>query len=85
MELKNIVMELIGPVNPVGDSAIDEERLKNLKMLCTLTNYLVAEIDNVAHENQYSHEASVKRAVRLASNFLTKTLGDRGVNHGKET
>jgi len=33
MEIIDVVRKLVGPVNPIGVSAIDQERFKNLEVL----------------------------------------------------
>lgn len=71
MTHKDIVLKLIGPISPVGESGADEERLENLKKLCDLVDGLMFEIDHVAsHKDRY--EYSVKKAGEYADNFLKK-------------
>lgn len=70
MELHEIVMKLIGPVGPIGETNADHERLDNLKQLCTLVDRLVAIIDSVI-PNKDRHEASMKEAGEYADKFLT--------------
>jgi hypothetical protein len=69
MELKEIVMRLVGAVEPVGKSRTDEVRLENLKALCALTESLVCIIDDVAM-NQSRHEHSMKVAGEYALKFF---------------
>lgn len=70
MELHDIVMKLIGPVIPIGETNTDEVRFENLKQLCKLVDTLVFEIDRVtAYMNQA--EFSMKRAGEYADKFLT--------------
>lgn len=75
MELHEIVMKLVGSVNPVGETNLDNQRFENLKVLQDLIDKLVSKIDNVACRNKNSHEFSRKRAADSAAEFLTKTLG----------
>lgn len=70
-----IVMRIVGPINPVGETNTDGARFENLKALCELVNDLVTKIDTVAYENKDSYEFSRKRAGEYAEKFLTKTLG----------
>lgn len=70
MELKDVVRKLIGPVDPVGDSNIDRERLKNLMELTTLVDFLVGDIDLIASENTDRVEHSMKTAGIHCSEFL---------------
>lgn len=75
MEIKEIVLKLVGKVNPVGETNTDNERFENLKVLCELVDELVGVIDEVNCKNKDSHEFSRKRAADYASNFLTNNLG----------
>lgn len=70
MELNDVVMKLIGPVNPVGETRTDEERFENLKRLIALVDELTDEIEGVATSNRRSHEYSRKRAADLCDKFL---------------
>ena len=49
MELYEIVMKLVGPVQPVGETRADEQRLANMKKLTELTDLLLGEIDDAVH------------------------------------
>lgn len=64
-----IIMKLIGPVRPVGDSGIDNDRYKNLKELCLLVDDLVSEISQVAKGIE-STEHSVAVAGSYAYEFI---------------
>lgn len=70
LNLKEIVMRLVGSIDPEGDSITDEVRLKALKSLCHLVNELVAEINSVIICNRHSHESSRKIAFEYANKFL---------------
>ena len=72
---EDIVMKLIGPIEPIGDSSVDPKRLENLKELCKLTELLVARIDRVSCENRDREEWSMKEAGKYADDFLTNNLG----------
>lgn len=74
-ELTEIIEKLIGEVEPVGSTHIDDERFENLKELCELTNTLVRKIDDIYFQNKDSKEYSVKRAAEYADDFMSKTLG----------
>jgi hypothetical protein len=71
----DVVKKLIGNINPIGQSSVDEERFNNLKDMCDLVNNLVGLIDDVAWLNRDSHEHSVMKARDYAKSFLTDTLG----------
>ena len=67
--LHDIVMKLIGPVDPIGETNADQNRLANLKALCELVDRLVYTIDAVV-PNKTRPEASMKQAGEYADKFL---------------
>lgn len=69
MNNTDIVMKLIGPIDPVGDSSEDSVRLQNMKSIMILVEDLINEIHNVALKHP-STEASVSRAGNFAKTFL---------------
>lgn len=71
MELKDIVLKLIGEVKPVGESNEDEKRFENLKNLCSLTDDLLTVIDKIVMCKD-DYRSSVKEAGEYADKFLTK-------------
>jgi hypothetical protein len=71
MDLVDIVMKIIGPVEPVGETHTDNKRLENLIALCALTSDLLDRIENVATATD-DHLSSVKTAKRLAAEFLAR-------------
>ena len=74
MEIKDVVLKLIGPVDPVGETSADEKRFKNLIELCELTEQLVCIIDEVAYQNKGRAEYSMSRAGKYAFEFIDKQL-----------
>lgn len=75
LELKDIVMKLVGNINPIGETNTDNDRFENLKNLCELVDDLLGKIDDVSYKNKDSREFSVKRASDYANKFLTDNLG----------
>lgn len=75
MELIDIVDKLIGDIEPVGDTTIDEERFENMKAYCELINEMVSKVDDVAYNNRNSTLASVKKANDYIGDFFTNKLG----------
>ena len=65
-----LVRELLGPINPVADSAVDRERLENLKATTELSEALLRDIDEVSMCGEGRHEASVKEASKCASDYF---------------
>ena len=69
MELHEIVLKLIGPVQPVGETRADEERLENMRSLTDLTDKLLYEIERAAPFAD-REEASMKKIGAHARYFL---------------
>ena len=67
----DVLKKLVGKINPVGKTEIDDQRFQNLKELCSVVEILLLDIDEVAFRNKDSHEYSVKRAADYAKDFLT--------------
>lgn len=74
MELIDIVDKLVGRIDPIGDTAIDNERFENLKVYCELIDTMVRNIDDIAYNNMNSELSSIKRASDYASDFMTNRL-----------
>lgn len=70
MSVMDVVMRLIGPVDPVGQTHEDDRRLANLESLLSLTDSLVTLVKEVRDDNAHSHEYSVKRASKYCANWL---------------
>lgn len=79
MELKDIVMRLIGPVNAVGSSHEDEKRLANLKELTGLLDDLMHEVSYAA-SSYNNHQDSMKKIGRYAHDYL-QSFGRYTSNH----
>lgn len=74
MELIDIVDKLVGRIEPIGDTAIDNERFENLKVYCDLIEKMTIKVDNIACENRNEKLSSVKRSVDYISDFFTNRL-----------
>jgi hypothetical protein len=72
MELHDVVMKLVGPVEAIGDSHFDAERLANLKALTGLVEKLLLEI-HAAARSANNHQDSMRAIGRYAMEFLTET------------
>lgn len=75
MSLEQIVMRIIGSINPVGETNTDDIRFKNLQTLCKLVLDLTSNIDSVIRENKDHYEYSRKRVADYAREFLIEELG----------
>lgn len=77
MELIDVVMKLVGPVEPVGETHTDNERFENLGVLTALTDALLTKIDDINTNNSDSHMYSVKRAGKHCADFYD-SIGIKG-------
>lgn len=68
----DVVKKLIGDIRPVGNAAIDPQRLVNLKALCELMDKIHSDIDAVAYDFKDDKQASVVACQKYADEFLTK-------------
>lgn len=69
MELFEIVMKLVGPVQPVGSTEEDAARLSNMKALTELTDRLLSEIAHAAL-SATRPEASMRKIGQHAIDFM---------------
>ncbi len=76
MDIYEVVTKLVGPIEPAGDSSIDGDRLKNLKVTTDLVDRLLTDISNVAELGNthlcYPKEHSVRVAAKHANEFFDK-------------
>ena len=66
----DIVLRLTGPVEPVGETNADDERIENLKELLFLMTELHILVDRIATENKKRSEFSMSRAGKLCDKYL---------------
>lgn len=69
MELKDIVIKLTGPIQPVGETYADTMRLDNLKKVIGVVEDLMYEL-SLAATFKSSHEHSAKTIGKHAADFL---------------
>ena len=77
MNLHEIVTRIIGPISPIGDSAVDDGRFANLEYAIDLANRLLFDIYCVALKCG-SEFISVKKAGMRAKKFLTEVRDEIG-------
>ena len=75
MDVKEIVMKLVGPIDPVGESHTDTKRLENLKELNDVILSLMAEVEGVLNSNESVHEYSRKEAANKARKLIRMMKG----------
>ena len=76
MELKEIVEKLVGSITPAGESHLDTQRFENLKVMCSLVEDLVYEINYVSRDKD-RYESSMKVMGVYADKFLNNLTEDR--------
>lgn len=59
MDLPEIVKKLTGPIQPVGESNADHDRIENLETVIELTESLILDLIKVS-QNDIRTEASMK-------------------------
>ena len=75
MTLYDIVKKIIGPIEPIGMSEVDEKNYLNLEETIDLVDKLLFDLNIVAsHKDSYEH--SVSKAGKLANNFLREIYND---------
>jgi hypothetical protein len=70
MNIYEVVKKLVGPIEPVGDTSIDNERLDNLTTMTALANQLIIDIDRIRYSYENNHQYSMKKASEVAEKFL---------------
>lgn len=69
INLHDVVMKLVGPITPQGETHTDNKRYDNLSELIDLTWRLVSEIQSVAvYEKRHEHSMNI--AGKKASDAL---------------
>lgn len=71
MEIYDIVTKLIGPIEAVGETNADQQRLENLGATIELVDRLIVDL-NEAAKAKYRQEASMSRIGMKAHRFLTR-------------
>ncbi len=69
MEIIDVVKKLVGKIDPIGETRIDNERLENLKILTALVEGLIEDIYAVS-KNKNCPEYSRQEAGMYAACFL---------------
>ena len=70
MEHIEIVNKLIGKIEPIGESNIDDDRFVNLANMIDLMKELHKQIDDIAFYNKDRQEYSMNRAGKYANDYL---------------
>ena len=67
-----VVKILIGPIDPVGESHVDEKRKENMLNLILLMTKLIDDIDNVAYRYKDHHQGSIREIQQIAEKFMNR-------------
>jgi hypothetical protein len=76
IDIYEVVRKLIGPINPVGDSHLDAQRIENMKAYVNLAEKICMDIQDIASNNKDSPMHSVKKIGKIAQDFI-RVLEDR--------
>lgn len=68
-DIYDIVKKIVGPVEAVGDSRIDERNYQNLETLIELLSNILDDIENCSRDAS-RHEYSMKKNGQRAKDFL---------------
>lgn len=71
-----VVKKLLGPINPIGESSVDRERLENLDQTAKLIHKLVREVEYIANDHN-NGEASLIAASKKAKACMEELNGDK--------
>jgi hypothetical protein len=73
MNICDVVDKLVGPVEPVGCSQSDSERMENLETLINLSDHILIRINDCS-KSKGSYESSVKQIGLKAEKHLSDLI-----------
>lgn len=76
--IKEVFNKLVGGIEPVGSTEIDEKKLENLKVQTSLIFDLVLDVKDVALYNKDRIEFSMKETGQHADKFLQNLVDELG-------
>ena len=71
-EIYKVIKKLVGPIEPVADTAIDNKRAENLQVLLKVFDKIHTDVDDIAYRNKDTKFLSVERMVNLCNDQLDK-------------
>lgn len=74
-DIYEVVCKLIGEIEPVGESHIDQKRFNNIRTMCDIIHKLTYDVSFVAVKRN-AQEHSVSKAGTQAYNFLMNLKDD---------
>jgi hypothetical protein len=75
MDIYGIVKKLIGEIEPIGDSSVDEKRYDNLLEYCLLIERLLQDIKDVTYYKD-KVEYSMSKSGKRANDFIDEIKAD---------
>jgi hypothetical protein len=74
MIIHEVVKKLIGPIQPIGKTSVDQIRFNNLQQMTRLIDLLLGDVDRVS-VNKGRPEHSMNKAGEYAVNFVDDIMG----------
>ena len=74
IDVHEVVEKLVGKINPIGETTIDDIRFKKLKVMTELANELLMDIADVGFRYRNNQQFSMKKASNFAKNFLAEEI-----------
>lgn len=81
-EVADLVMKVIGEIEPVGETNTDDARFVHLQILLNTLDILIDEVTFVL-PNERRYEASMKKAGKEARTWLKEKYQQFGYNLGE--
>lgn len=75
-KIEDVVMKLIGNVQPTGSTQVDKKRLENLEILGDVFYKLFSEISDIIYYNKNHQELSIQEAVEKARKIIDEVCSD---------
>lgn len=71
--INEVIDKLIGPIYPVADSAIDNERFKNLIELIHVLDRINSDLKFIQNSWKNTHYGSVQPFIKLIETYFKET------------
>lgn len=68
----DVVENLVGNIQPIGDASRDNQILKNINILCEVAESLVGDIHDIAIDYEFESLGSVKPIAERAMRFMVE-------------
>ena len=74
IDVHEVVEKLVGKINPVGETDVDDKRFEKLKVMTELANELLMDIADVGFRYRNNQQFSMKKASNFAKKFLAEEM-----------